>query len=42
MLKRVHMNTWERGEPRIEKIYRDIGGRKGKVSWGDLKIKRTN
>ncbi|RYO45304.1 hypothetical protein AA0116_g13379 [Alternaria tenuissima] len=32
------MSTWEGDEPRIDKIYKDVGGWKGTVTWSDLKI----
>lgn len=36
--ERVYMSTWEGDEPRIDKIYKDVGGWKGTVTWSDLKI----
>jgi hypothetical protein len=34
----MYMSTWEKGQPRIHKIYEDDGGWKCQVSWDDLKV----
>jgi len=38
VLKRVYLSTWEKNEPRIDEIYEDVGGWKGRVTWGDSKV----
>lgn len=38
LLERMYMSTWEKGQPRIHKIYEDDGGWKCQVSWDDLKV----
>ena len=34
------MSTWEKGQPRINKIYEDVGGWIGEVTWRDAKVER--
>jgi hypothetical protein len=38
VLKRAYMSTWEKDEPRIDEIYEDVGGWKGRVTWSDSKV----
>ncbi|KAF2848323.1 hypothetical protein T440DRAFT_536462 [Plenodomus tracheiphilus IPT5] len=38
VLKRAHMSTWEKDEPRIDEIYEDVSGWKGRVTWRDLEV----
>jgi hypothetical protein len=38
VLKRVQMRTWEKGQPKIDKIYEDVGGWRAKVIWHDSKV----
>ncbi|KAB2099974.1 hypothetical protein AG0111_0g11682 [Alternaria gaisen] len=38
VLKRAHMSTWEKGQPRIDEIYEDGSGLKGRVTWRDLEV----
>ncbi|KAB2099975.1 hypothetical protein AG0111_0g11682 [Alternaria gaisen] len=32
------MSTWEKGQPRIDEIYEDGSGLKGRVTWRDLEV----
>lgn len=36
----MRMSTWEKGQPIINKIYEDVGGWMGEVTWQDLKVDR--
>jgi hypothetical protein len=32
------MRTWEKDQPRIDEIYEDVSGWKGRVTWRDLEV----
>ncbi|KAI0569702.1 hypothetical protein Alg130_11534 [Pyrenophora tritici-repentis] len=38
VLKRALISSWENDEPRIDEIYEDDSGFKGRVTWGDLEV----